>query len=64
MNLLEIYKEKNKNPEWFSSHSSLAENKAGRMFEYTNTNFRTQLAFANAFSKFLEIENKPRSQWP
>lgn len=64
MSLLEVYKEKNKNPEWFSNHSSLAENKVGRMFEYTNTNFRTQLAFVNAFSKFLEIENKPRGQWP
>ena len=55
MSLLEIYKEKNNNPEWFFSHSSLAEDNVGSMFEYTNTNFRTQASFLNAFLKFLEI---------
>jgi len=64
MSLLEIYKEKNNNPEWFFSHSSLAEDNVGSMFEYTNTNSRTQASFLNAFSKFLEIENRPRKLWP
>src|SRR3990167_3919810 len=64
MSILDIYKEKNKNPEWVFNHSSLAEDKVGRMFENTNTNFRTQFAFINAFLKFLEVENKPRNLWP
>ena len=64
MSLLEIYKEKNKNNDWFNDHSSLAKGKAGRMFEYTNTNFRTQDTFTSDFIKFLEIENKARGAWP
>jgi hypothetical protein len=63
MNLLEIYKERNRNQEWFDNHFSLAEGKAGRMFEYVNTNFRKQDSFMTQFSNFLEIENIPREQW-
>ena len=63
MNLLEIYKEKNKNKAWFNAHSMLGKNATGRMFEYTNTNFRTQNAFIAQFEKFLEIENKNRGAW-
>ena len=63
MTLLEIYKEKNENNEWFTTHSSLAKDAMGRMFEYTNTNYRTQKAFTDQFEKFLEIENKERDQW-
>ncbi len=64
MSLLEIYKEKNKSKKWFDDHSSLAKGAAGRMFEYTNTNFRSQKTFTEDFVKFLEIENKPRKTWP
>lgn len=64
MSLLKIYKEKNKNSDWFTDHSSLAKGASGRLFEYTNTNFRTQDTFIADFLKFLEIENKPREIWP
>lgn len=64
MSLLDIYKEKNTNREWFKTHASLGKGAAGRMFEYTNTNFRTQKAFIDAFTTFLEVENMPRDQWP
>ncbi|MCX6752645.1 MAG: hypothetical protein NTZ87_04090 [Candidatus Nomurabacteria bacterium] len=64
MSLLEIYKEKNKNIEWFKNHFSLGENASGKMFEYINTNFRNQKSFSEQFLTFLEIENKPRSEWP
>lgn len=63
MSLLDIYKERNSNPEWLREYSSLAKGMAGRMFEYTNTNFRTQNSFFKQFSEFLEIENKERGQW-
>ena len=63
MNLLEIYKKKNEDKKWFTDHSTLGKGVAGRMFEYTNTNFRTQGAFTAQFLKFLEIENKPREEW-
>lgn len=63
MKLLEIYKEKNKNEDWFLAHSTLGKGATGRMFEYTNTNFRTQNSFIAQFQKFLEIENKPREEW-
>ncbi len=64
MNLLDIYKEKNTNEEWFNDHASLSKSTYGRMFEYTNTNFRTQKAFIDAFTTFLEVENLHRDQWP
>ncbi len=64
MTLLEIYKEKNRNNDWFTDHSSLAKGASGRMFEYTSTNFRTQDTFTDDFLKFLEIENKSRDTWP
>jgi hypothetical protein len=63
MSLLEIYKKKNEDGNWFADHSTLGKGMAGRMFEYTNTNFRTQSAFMAQFLKFLEIENKPREEW-
>ena len=64
MSLLEIYKEKNRNEQWFDDHFSLAENSHGSFFEYTNTNFRKQDSFTTQFNSFLEIENKPRAEWP
>lgn len=63
MTLLELYKVKNNDPKWRNSHSSLASGAHGRLFEYTNTNFRTQAAFGKQFAEFLAVENKPRSQW-
>ncbi len=64
MNILEIYKEKNKDQAWFDDHFSLADGSHGRIFEYTNTNFRKQDAFLTHFNSFLEVENKPRADWP
>lgn len=64
MSLVDVYKEKNTNQEWFKNHASLGKGAAGRMFEYTNTNFRTQKAFIDAFTTFLEVENMQRDQWP
>lgn len=64
MSLLEIYKNKNNDKDWFEDHFSLGKGKAGRMFEYTNTNFRKQDSFIGHFLKFQEIENLPRESWP
>jgi len=64
MNLLEIYKKKNKNKGWFINHSSLGEGENGNMFEYIGTNSRRQESFTHQFLKFVEIENKPREAWP
>ncbi|MFA7702316.1 MAG: HNH endonuclease signature motif containing protein [Patescibacteria group bacterium] len=64
MSLLENYKRKNTNKAWFDDHFSLGKDNHGRMFEYTNTNFRNQDSFIDHFSKFLEVENKPREEWP
>ncbi|MDD2577645.1 MAG: hypothetical protein PHV76_09095, partial [Bacteroidales bacterium] len=63
LSLLDIYKERNEDKNWLENYSGLAKNKFGRLFEYTNTNFRTQKAFMTDFEKFLEIENKERSGW-
>lgn len=63
LSLLDIYKGKNEDKNWLEKYSGLAKNKFGRLFEYTNTNFRTQKAFMTDFKKFLEIENKERSEW-
>jgi len=64
MNLLEIYKERNKNPGWFDDHFSSSKNASGKMFVYTGTNFRSQESFVEQFLTFLEIEGKPRKFWP
>jgi 5-methylcytosine-specific restriction protein A len=64
MSLLEIYKEKNEDRAWFKDHSSLSSGMHGRMFEYTDTNFRTQNTFTKSFLNFLKIENKIRNNWP
>lgn len=64
MSLLDIYKNKNTNEEWFNDHFSLAKGKYGRMFEYVNTNFRNQKSFIDHFLTFEEIENCPREDWP
>ena len=64
MKILEIYKEKNKDKKWFEDHFSLGEGCHGRIFEYTNTNFRKQDSFMAHFTSFLEVENKPRADWP
>ena len=64
MSILEIYKRKNSNHEWFDDHFSLADDAHGRVFEYTNTNFRKQDSFMTHFSSFLEVENLPRTNWP
>lgn len=63
MSLLNTYKEKNKNPEWFHDHFSLGKKAKGVMFEYVNTNFRKQDSFIDQFEKFLEIEGKSRDSW-
>ena len=64
MSILEIYKEKNQNQAWFDDHFSLADRSHGRIFEYTNTNFRKQDSFMTHFTSFLEVENVPRVDWP
>ena len=64
MSILETYIEKNTNEEWFNDHFSLGDGAHGRLFEYTNTNFRKQDSFIAQFEKFLEVENLPREQWP
>lgn len=64
MSLLDIYKNKNSDKDWFDDHFSLGKGKHGLMFEYTNTNFRTQKSFIDHFLTFEEIENIPRSEWP
>jgi len=64
MSLLELYKNRNSNEEWFKSHSSLGKGSYGRLFEYTNTNFRKQKSFANHFVTFQEVENVSRDNWP
>lgn len=64
MSILETYKEKNLDKKWFNDHSSLADGFHGRIFEYTNTNFRKQDSFITQFTSFLEVENKSRVDWP
>ncbi|MFA5154572.1 MAG: hypothetical protein WC554_18655, partial [Clostridia bacterium] len=64
MSLLELYKNRNEDAEWFEDHFSLGKGNAGRLFEYINTNFRNQKSFADHFITFQEIENLPREEWP
>lgn len=63
MSLLETYKQKNLDENWVKMHSSSAKKTAGKMFEYSNTNFRTQNTFITQFSKFLAIDSKTREEW-
>lgn len=63
MSLLKIYKNKNQDVDWFEDHFSLSKGKAGRMFEYVNTNFRKQNSFIEHFLTFQEVEDLPRKEW-
>ncbi len=63
MNLLEYYIEKNKDKQWYDNFVSVAKDKHGKLFTYTNTNYRTTLSFIKNFQTFLAIENKPREKW-
>jgi len=42
----------------------LGEGENGNIFEYIGANSRSTESFIHQFSKFLEIENKPRETWP
>jgi hypothetical protein len=63
MSLLQEYKKRNENLEWKERFSSLAKNNFGRIFGYTNTNFRTQEAFVGQFESFQQVVDKDRSSW-
>jgi len=63
MSLLDLYKSKNNDPEWFDKYFSLAKDKRGKIFGYINTNYRTQKAFLNGFQTFEEVEGEERSDW-
>jgi len=63
MQLLETYIARNKDSVWFEQFSSLAKENYGRLFEYTNTNFRYQSSFFSQFKTFEEVEGKERSTW-
>ena len=63
MSLLEIYKDRNNDSAWMERFSSLAKNNKGRVFEYVNTNFRTQKAFITHFKEFENIESVERGDW-
>jgi hypothetical protein len=63
MSLLDIYKERNNDKEWFDQFFSLGKNKSGRLFAYTNTNFRKQDSFFVQFDKFEKVENMDRNSW-
>lgn len=64
MKLLEYYIKNNENKKWYDKHVSSGKGMSGKMFEYTNTNYRSQDAFCTHFLKFQEIENTPRIAWP
>ena len=63
MSLLNIYKEQNKNLDWFEKYHSLGKNKRGKVFGYINTNFRTQSSFINHFKEFENVEDIDRKDW-
>ncbi len=63
MSLLNIYKEQNKNLDWFEKYHSLGKNKRGRVFGYINTNFRTQSSFISHFKEFENVEDIDRKDW-
>ena len=63
MSLLDFYIKKNSNRTWFERYSSTGKNKRGKVFAYTNTNFRTQKTFIDQFNKFESIEGVDRTNW-
>ncbi|MBU4343606.1 MAG: hypothetical protein KKG21_06315 [Candidatus Omnitrophica bacterium] len=64
MALIDYYKNRAKEADWFQKYFSLAGGNDGQLFKYINTNYRTTLSFKKQFRTFCEIEGIPRSEWP
>lgn len=63
MTILEYYIERSKDLNWYQTYQSTSDKNHGKLFNYTNTNFRTILSYENIFMKFLEVNNKSREDW-
>ena len=63
MDVFDYYLEKQNDLNWVEEYQSTSDKKSGKTFLYTNTNFRTLFAFTDVFAKFLEYNNRPRSEW-
>ena len=63
MKLLDYYIQKNNDVKWFEKYVSTGKGNYGKMFEYINTNFRTQNSFIDQFIKFLTKEGLERKDW-
>ena len=60
--LLKYYTEKYSIPEWKEKFTSASQKVI--MYKFKGTNGRYLTSFDNKFKEFLEVEGKPRNEWP
>lgn len=63
MTILEYYTERSKDSKWYQNFQSTSDRYYGKLFRFTNTNFRTLYSYESIFVKFLEVNNKSREEW-
>lgn len=63
MTLLEIYKEKNKDSDWFKDYAHCANERYGRVYKFKSTNFRYLKSFYNGVYEFNKCNGLSRKEW-
>ncbi len=63
MTISELYISKQEHKVWVDKFQSTGNHKSGKIFAYTNTNFRSINSFLSQIAMFKDINGKSRSQW-
>ena len=63
MKILDIYKEKNKDPDWFNDFAYCSETMHGKIFKFKSTNFRYLKSFFNGVYEFNKCNGLSREEW-
>ena len=62
-NILDYFKERSKDKNWYNKYFSCSKNNFGNTFKYISTNFRDLFSFVDVFKKFYDYNGLERSQW-
>lgn len=63
MDVFEYYLKRNQDDNWVKEYQSTSGKKSGKIFFFTNVNFRGIKSFVDIFPKFNEYNDVPREEW-
>ena len=63
MNILDYYIERSKDSSWVEKFQSTSDRNEGKVFQFTNTNFRTIGSYKTIFNKFINYVGIDRKDW-